>query len=57
MQAVVAFGAMQQMPTEFDDQKDAEKYNEMQAYQIANGGVNVNPLVDQEGNINLVNML
>ena len=42
--------------TEFDNQgeKTTEEQNEIAAYQIANGGVNVNPLVNQEGQINLV---
>ena len=55
MNATRAFYEMQTMPEDLQDPEKLQKYNEQKAYEIANGGVHVNPLVNQEGMINLVN--
>lgn len=57
MNATRAFYEMQTMPEDLQDPEKLQKYNEQKAYEIANGGVHVNPLVNQEGMINLVNKL
>ena len=54
MNATRAFYEMQTMPEDLQDPEKLQKYNEQKAYEIANGGVHVNPLVNQEGMINLV---
>jgi hypothetical protein len=40
-------------PDEYDESQ-IERHNELEAYNIANGVAKVNPIINQEGMINLV---